>query len=99
MEWTSDKIRQLRRRMGWSQSDLARRLHCESGEVAHLELGDVKPGNSVTPILEMLFNQAELSAYEMTQNCQAEAALNQRALESIDLRSLESESLDKPIKD
>lgn len=92
MEWTSEKIRELRRRMGWSQSDLARRLHCESVTVASLEKGNSQPESSVTQILEMLFNQAELSAYEMTQTCQAEAALNERALESIDLRSLESES-------
>lgn len=92
MEWTSDRIRELRRRMGWSQSDLARRLHCESGTVANLEQGQAKPESSITQILEMLFNQAELSAYEMTQTCQAEAALKERALESIDRSSLESES-------
>ena len=92
MEWTSERIRELRRRMGWSQSDLARRLHCERGTVANLEKGQSKPESSITQILEMLFNQAELSAYEISQNCQAEAALRERALESIDLRSLESGS-------
>lgn len=85
--------------MGWSQSDLARRLACESGAVAVWEQGKSAPESSATQILEMLFNQAELSAYEMTQTCQAEAALNQRALESIDLSSLESEVLENQKKD
>lgn len=91
MEWTAEQIRSLRCRMGWSQADLARRLACESALIVRWEQGQEVPPMTTKPILEMLFQQAELAAHEILQSCQAEMALHERALESIDLSSLESD--------
>ncbi len=33
INWNGQKIRDLRRKMGWSQSDLTRRLNCTSDEL------------------------------------------------------------------
>lgn len=86
--------------MGWSQSDLARRLACDANFVEQMENGKSSPRASETQLLEMLFQQAELAAYEMVQSCQAEVALKERDLESIDLHSLEfasdSKTADEP---
>lgn len=77
--------------MGWSKADLARRMACDSTSVDKLETGKSQPIANEKQILEMLFQQAELSAFEMVQSCQAEKTLQERDLESIDLRSLESD--------
>jgi len=90
MEWTGEKIRQLRRRMGWSQSDLARRLSCESGAVEAWEKNSAEPSDNVSQLLEILFNQAELAAYDITQGCMSEKHLLEQNLESIDLRDIAS---------
>ena len=37
MVWNADRIKHLRLRMGWSQSDLARHLDCEPDQVRRLE--------------------------------------------------------------
>jgi DNA-binding transcriptional regulator YiaG len=38
--WNPEHIVTLRRRLGWSKSDLARRLHCETTEVEAWEEGN-----------------------------------------------------------
>lgn len=90
MEWDSHNIRSLRRRLGWSQSDLARRLQIESASVQTWESGEAKPLRSQVQILEMLFNQAELTSLEIAQSTQVELTMNQRELESLSIQSLDS---------
>ncbi len=92
MIWNPERIRTLRRRLGWSQSDLARRLKTESFSVQSWEEGTTAPANQHVQSLELIFNQAELSALEITQTTQAECTLRQRELESIHIQSLDSES-------
>lgn len=41
---TPEEIRQLRRRMGWTQQELATKLHVAQGTVADWERGANKPG-------------------------------------------------------
>lgn len=90
MEWSPERIRTLRLRMGWSQSDLARRLDCEPLHIAHWERGHSTPNSPASQVLELLQHQAELASYEISQSCQVEATLLERDLESIDHDSLES---------
>lgn len=92
MEWDSIKIKTLRRRLGWSQSDLARRLQIESLSVQSWEEGASRPQNQHLQSLELIFNQAELAALEISQSTQAEVTLHRRELESIDVESLNGEA-------
>lgn len=94
MEWDSHKIRSLRRRLGWSQSDLARRLNIESASVLTWESGETKPKRAEAQLLELLFNQAELSSLEISQSTQVELTMHQRELESLSVQSLESSEND-----
>ena len=91
MEWNSENIRLLRLRMGWSQSDLARRLACEWQFVHEWEEGLGQPPREAAQNLELLFHQAELATMEMIQSTQAEILLEERELESIDTGRLETE--------
>lgn len=70
--------------MGWSQSDLARRLSCESMVVENWEKGSNEPARDVSQLLEVLFKQAEMAAYEITQSCELEKRLKDENLESLD---------------
>ncbi len=90
MEWDSLKIRSLRRRLGWSQSDLARRLHIESLAVQSWEEGQAQPPRSIAQSLELLLHQADLSSLEISQSTQVELTMSERELESLNLQSLES---------
>lgn len=94
MEWDSHKIKSLRRRLGWSQSDLARRLKTESISVISWEEGTTSPPRTEAQILELLLSQAELSSLEISQTTQVELTMSQRELESLNLQSLESADKD-----
>ncbi len=87
--WDASKIRGLRRRLGWSQSDLARRLACDSDSVRIWEEESVRPSESQAQTLHMIFQQAELIAHEMTQSVQAEADIKQNSLEFVELRTFD----------
>lgn len=87
--WDASKIRGLRRRLGWSQSDLARRLSCDSSSVRGWEEEAKAPSESHVQTLQMIFQQAELVALEMTQSAQAEATLKEKHLEFVELASFD----------
>lgn len=87
--WDASKIKGLRRRLGWSQSDLARRLSCDSNSVKFWEEASATPTEVQSSALHMIFQQAELVAHEMTQSVQAEANLHQNALEFIEVQTFD----------
>lgn len=90
MEWGPENIRSLRRRLGWSQSDLARRMQIETSHISDWEAGKELPKKDQQQTLELIFKQAELAALEIVQSTRAEWSLRQRDLESIDVQSLDS---------
>lgn len=83
LEWNRETIRSLRLRLGWSKSDLARRLKCSSAEVEAWEEG----GQSLSPHfkgeLEMLYFQAEACCDEVQFTPVAEAELDKKSLDQI----------------
>lgn len=81
--WDAVQIRGLRRRLGWSQSDLARRLACDSEMVRVWEEAAGTPSAPQAQTLHMLFQQAELVAHEMTQSVQADANIQKNALDFV----------------
>ncbi len=63
--WDGIRIRGLRLRMGWSRSDLARRLSVKSEQVSQWEMDLESPSEYSEAILEMLFNLADSTAEEV----------------------------------
>lgn len=60
-------IRALRMRLGWTQSDLARRLNCDSHDIELWESGSDMPQESIQNLLELLGKQAEECSEEVHQ--------------------------------
>jgi ribosome-binding protein aMBF1 (putative translation factor) len=83
-EWNKETIRSLRLRLGWSKSDLARRLKCSSTEVDFLENGKSAVATSVRGELEIILRQAEACSDETKFTPMAENECEAKALEQID---------------
>jgi ribosome-binding protein aMBF1 (putative translation factor) len=77
MVWNSDKIKSLRLRLGWSSSDLARRLNCESAIIYAYEAGKENPSGAVEAELNLLLKQADSAADEVSNQALAEAFLEE----------------------
>lgn len=88
MNWDPIKIRYLRRRMGWSQSDLARRLNCESKLVLDWEMGQLSPLEDHLQVLEMLSLQAESEADQITSCPLAEIIMDETSQSQINLETI-----------
>lgn len=85
MVWNGEKIRELRRRLGWSPSDLARRLQVESQIVINWEMGQSTPVDEMSQNLELIAHQAEAQAEEMQQTPLAEILLDESRTDQITL--------------
>lgn len=76
-------LRLLRRKMGWTSSDLARRLGVPYNDIEIWEGGSLKPNDpEVINRIEFLFRQAEILSDEvksipMAENVLAETRLTQ----------------------
>jgi transcriptional regulator with XRE-family HTH domain len=66
MNWNSETIRELRLRLGFCASDLARRLQCESTEVYGWEQGYSSPIGFQLQQLDLLQKQAEAMSAEVS---------------------------------
>jgi len=75
MTWNSETIRELRLRLGFCASDLARRLQCECSEVSGWEQGVSLPCGFQLHQLELLQKQAEAVADELAETPLAEQIL------------------------
>lgn len=64
MIWTKTEIKTLRLRLGWTQSDLARRLQISTLAVDFWELGSNIPDQSLQRELEFLLKQASFCSDE-----------------------------------
>lgn len=73
-------IRCLRRRMGWTSSDLARRMGVKVSEVEIWEQGKAPSNPDVLSRLEFLFRQAEMCSDEVKAAPIAEDFLDRESL-------------------
>lgn len=64
-DWTATRIHSLRLRLGWSRSDLARRMDCNLETVNAWELSQMKPSPDQVPMLEFIEKQAEYISLEV----------------------------------
>ncbi len=96
MVWDGEKIRDLRLRMGWSQSDLARRLEVESRKITELEIGLLEePSTEVASRLDLLFKQAEATADGVSCNSLAEIMFIEDEVLQVDTGSIRRKFLDQ----
>lgn len=84
-------IRCLRRRMGWTSSDLARRLGVKVSEVEIWEQGSTPSSPDVLSRLEFLFRQAEICSDEVKAAPIAEDLLDRESLGQVENGKLERE--------
>ncbi|GIL18235.1 MAG: hypothetical protein BroJett040_19860 [Oligoflexia bacterium] len=87
-QWDPQKIKELRKRLGMSQSDLARRLHVESVQVIRWELGELEPLEPSFQELDLLAIQAELFASQVSQTPLAEAMMDENEKDQVDSDSV-----------
>lgn len=90
MDWDSERIRDLRLRLGFSTSDLARRLSCDCTAVRTWEIGDGIPSQETSQVLDLLSKQADAFADELANDPLAENILAADDLGQIDLASVKS---------
>lgn len=92
--WNKETVRVLRRRLGWSQSDLARRLQCPSHFIEEIESGQTLPNDNYCQILELISHQAEECCDQVQNTARAEKILDQDTLGQIHSDSLPSDEKD-----
>lgn len=84
IEWNNIDLKSLRLRMGWSHSDLARRLNCTVQAVHDWEHGLQKPVGAIQSEIELLLKHADFLSDELKHQPQIEQSLEDRALEQIE---------------
>ncbi len=94
MDWDANKIRDLRLRMGWSSSDLARRLQIEASQIQKAEAGLENLESSVLDSLDLIFRQAEASADQKSCESLAEIVFIEDDVSQVDNPTIHSKFLD-----
>lgn len=84
IEWNSIDLKSLRLRMGWSHSDLARRLSCSVEAVHDWELGKSQPLPNIQSEIELLLKHADFLSSELQFQPQIDQKLEDKALEQIE---------------
>lgn len=73
----------LKRRMGWTSSDLARRLNIDCREIEILEKGEAPKNQDLLTRIEFLFRQADLCCEEVKRSPRAESLMDDAELEQV----------------
>ena len=82
------QIRTLRLRLGWTQSDLARRLECDAKLVELLEAGHENAAVDLVHKLELIAHQADLCGDEIQCMPAAETFCDQEHLGQVSLNKV-----------
>lgn len=77
------KVKNIRLRLGWSQSDLARRLGQDSAFIAALEAGEQEMDSWICSELEIIERQADQCSEEVVVHTLAEVVLDEQALAQV----------------
>lgn len=59
LSWSGEKIKDLRRRLGWSQAELSNRLGCRQQTVSEWETNVYQPQNAYSQLLDRIFEDAQ----------------------------------------
>lgn len=95
MDWHGNKIRDLRLRMGWSRSDLARRLHIESAKISQLEMELEETSDDLSQALDILLKQADVSADMVFYDALSEIVFEEDKVLQVDTGSIRRKFLDQ----
>ena len=93
LEWNGDRIKDLRLRMGWSQSDLARRLHVNSLEIGQWEMDLEFPQDCITEELDLLLKLAQWSAEQISCESLAEIVFDENTAWETVSKALSEEAI------
>lgn len=88
VNWTRESVRSLRLRLGWSQSDLARRLACAVGDVETFEAGSATFNTNWKNELELIAKQADLCSEELQATPMMENIMDETSLEQVNFKDL-----------
>lgn len=94
MEWTKERIKELRLKMGWSHSDMARHLEIEVNTISEIENGDEKEFGPICSKLTLFWNQAESISNEVILSALAEQVLESQKLTQLFQSELQDKYLD-----
>jgi Predicted transcriptional regulators len=89
-EWNRESLRSLRLRLGWSKSDLARRLGCSSQDIDEWEMGR-SMDSTTRSNLEMIYLQAETVCDDVKCTPAAENECDRKALDQIDFSRVKAD--------
>lgn len=90
MEWDSVKIKELRKRLGWSFSDLARRIDDTSMTIVSLENGELLPTPEQVQIFDVLQRQADGASFDVSCAALADHFFEQTPTGQVDRQELSS---------
>ncbi len=94
MEWTKERIKELRLKMGWSHSDMARHLEIEVNTISDIENGAEKEFGPICSKLTLFWNQAESISNEVILSALAEQVLESQKLSQLFQSELQDKYLD-----
>lgn len=94
MLWDKEHVKALRLRLGWSQSDLARRLGIPSMRVYNWEAGQETPEGVEAQKLDLIQKQADVASEEIVQAIEAEIFMSETDAAQCEIRSIKSRHLD-----
>lgn len=91
LEWNKQSVRALRLRLGWSKSDMARRLKCTLTDIEAFEDGQGLLQTQIKGELEIIYHQCQESADEVKYTAACELALDKNALEQIEFSRVKAD--------
>lgn len=95
MEWTKDRVKELRLKMGWSHSDMARHLSVGVNIITDIENGVQKEIETLSSALTMYWQQSENLSDEVLLSALAEQVLENEKLSQLFRSELQDQYLDE----
>lgn len=91
LDWNKDKLRSVRMSLGWSRSDMARRLHCLCSDIESWEEGTSAVDANIQSDLEMILSQANFCTEEVRCSPVAEIELSKNSLNQIEFSRVKAD--------
>ncbi len=77
-KWSSQEVRELRWRLGWSQAEFARHLGCRQQTISEWETGSYEPQNAYSKLLNHLEGESDRYITHIKIEAVADALLNEQ---------------------
>ncbi|WP_413292842.1 helix-turn-helix domain-containing protein [Bdellovibrio sp. HCB185ZH] len=93
IEWNKDTLRALRLRLGWSRSDMARRLKCELTDIEAWEegQGELLFNPHIKGELALIHRQADACSDEVRFTPACENECDKQALDQVDFSRVKAD--------